>query len=183
MKKREIVKAVLFVAGIILFTAACNKKDDGPTLDFDISVPADWKYYVLSNNDIVYYAQSPLKTSENDTVAEDLVITKNSATGMTLSSFYTAYVASLDDDTTYHQISVLDTAINGVDAIQLTHFQTIYAVNTSNGDTVHLDAKLQKYMMLHNNYGYVASFNALTVTFEDYKEIFDNIIASFVFKN
>ena len=176
------MKAVLFVVGIIMVTAACNKKDDGPTLDFDIAVPVDWKYYVLSNDNVVYYAQSPLKTSQNDSVSEDLVITKNSAPGMSLSSFYTAYLADLDDDTTYHPVSTVDTTINEVDAIKFTHLQTIYAVNTANNDTVHLNAKIQKYLMMHNNYGYVVSFNALTDTFDDYQEIFDNIISSFIFK-
>jgi hypothetical protein len=185
MKKREIVKAVLFVAAIILVTAACNKKDDGPTLDFDIEVPADWKYYVLNEGNeqmkVVYYAQSPT-ISLSDSVTEDLIITKNSAPGMSLSSFYTAYLADLDDDTTYHYISTVDTSINDVDAIKFTHLLTIYAVNTANNDTVHLNAKLQKYIMMNNNSGYVVSFNALTDTFDDYQEIFDNIISTFVFK-
>lgn len=177
------MKAVLFVAGIIMLTAACNKKDDDLTLDFDITVPPDWKYYVLSNDGVVYYAQSPLKASQNDTVSEDLVITKNEAKNMTLSSFYTAYVAELVDDTTYHPLTAVDTTISGEEAIKLTHLQTVYAVNQANGDTVHLDAKIQKYFMLNNNFGYVVSFNALTVTFDEYQDIFDNIIATFKFKN
>jgi hypothetical protein len=187
MKIREIMKAVLFIAGIVMITAACNKKDDGPTIDFNITVPTDWKYYILSNGNVVYYAQSPLK-SLSDTVTEDLVISKYSAkdmgltNNMTLTSFYTTYVGSLDNDTTYHAISTIDTTINGEDAIKLTHLQTIYAVNSANGDTVHLNAKLQKYVMMNNNYGYVVSFNALTDTFNEYKKIFDDIIATFTFK-
>jgi hypothetical protein len=130
----------------------------------------------------VYYAQSPLKSS-SDTVAEDLVITKDDAKNMTLSTFYTAYVTSFaKSDTTYHPISSIDTTINGEEAIKLTHFQTIRAVNTSNGDTVQLHAKIEKYMMLNNNYGYVVSFDALTDTFDEYKKIFDSIIATFTFK-
>lgn len=175
------MKAVLFVAGIVLLTAACNKKDDGPTLDFEITVPSDWKYYLLNDGNIVYYAQSPVKTF-SDTVTEDLVITKNPAKDMTLSTFYTAYVGSLDDDSTYHALSAIDTTINGEEAIKLIHLQTLYAVNQSNGDTVHLNAKLQKYMLMNNNYGYVLSFNALTTTFDEYEEIFDNIVSSFIFK-
>jgi hypothetical protein len=181
MKTREIVKAVLFVAGIVMLTAACNKKDDGPTLDFTITVPSDWKYYLLSSDNVVYYAQSPMKTT-SDTVSEDLVITRNPAKGVTLSTFYNAYITSLDNDTTYHAISTVDTTINGEEAIKLTHLQTVYAVNTSNGDTVHLNAKIQKYVMMNNNNGYVVSFNALTATFNEYKGIFDNIIATFIFK-
>jgi hypothetical protein len=181
MKTREIIKAVLFVSGIIMLTAAC-KKDNGPTLDFDITVPSDWKYYILTDGNVVYYAQSPLKTY-SDTVTEDLVITKDKAKDITLSSFYTTYVTSLaENDTTYHPISAIDTTVNGEDAIKLTHLQTIYAINTSTGDTVHLNAKLQKYFMMNNNFGYVASFNALTDTFDEYKKIFDDIIATFIFK-
>ncbi len=174
------MKAVLFVAGIIMLTGAC-KKDDGPTLDFNITVPSDWKYYILTYGSEVYYAQSPLK-NYSDTVTEDLVITKNDAKGMTLSSFYTAYITALAKDTTYHPITSIDTTINGEDAIKLTHLQTIYAVNTTNGDTVHLYAKIQKYMLMNNNFGYVLSFNALTATFNEYKKIFDEIVATFTFK-
>jgi hypothetical protein len=132
---------------------------------------------------VVYYAQSP-QTTTTDTVSEDLVITKNDANGMSLSAFYTAYVGAIaDDDSTFQPETTIDTTINGEDAIQLIHFQTIYAVNTANGDTVHLDAKLEKYFMINNNYGYVVSFNALRSTFDAYKDVFDDIISSFTFKN
>jgi hypothetical protein len=184
MKTREILKAVLFVAGIVMVTSSC-KKDDGPTLDFNITVPSDWRYYIFSasaQDPTVYYAQSPQKTTA-DTVSEDLVITKNKATDMTLSSFYTAYLTSMQKDTTIHPISSIDTTINGEDAIKLTHFQTIYAVNTSTNDTVHLDAKIQKYFMVNNNFGYVLSFNALISTFDEYQDLFDDIVATFNFKN
>jgi hypothetical protein len=188
MKTREIMKAVLFVAGIIMLTAAC-KKDEGPTLDFDITVPTDWKYYVLNpgNDHVVYYAQSPMKGTA-DTVTEDLVISKFApkdlglTNEMTLTSFYTAYVGYLDNDTTYHALSTVDTTINGEDAIKLTHLLTIRAVNTSNGDTVYLYAKLQKYLMMNNSYGYALSFNALVSTFDEYQKTFDEIVATFKFK-
>src|SRR5512133_3317928 len=111
MKTREIVKAVLFVAGIILTSASCNK-DDGPTLDFNITVPSDWKYYILSNGNVVYYAQSPLKTL-SDTVSEDLVITKEDTKDMSLTSYYNLYIDVLNNDSTYHPISAIDTTING----------------------------------------------------------------------
>lgn len=182
MKTRQMIFAALSVAGIILMTAACNKDED-PTLDFNITVPSSWRYYILGEKDVVYYAQSP-QTTTTDSVAEDLVITKNDAKGMSLSAFYSAYVGSIaDSDTTFEPETAIDTTINGEEAIQLIHFQTIYAVNTSNGDTVHLDAKIEKYFMMNNNYGYVVSFNALRTTFDDFKEVFDDIIASFSFKD
>jgi hypothetical protein len=180
MKTREILKAVLFVAGIVMLTSAC-KKDEGPTLDFEITVPYDWRYYILTQDNVVYYAQSPQKTT-TDSVSEDLVITKDKAQGMSLSSFYDAYLTSLAKDTTIHPISSIDTTINGEEAIKLTHLQTIYAINTSTKDTVHLEAKIQKYLLLNNNYGYVLSFNALITTFNEYKKTFDDIVATFKFK-
>jgi hypothetical protein len=186
MKTREIIKAVLFVTGLVMLTATC-KKDDGPTLDFEITVPTDWKYYILTQDYVVYYAQSPLKGT-GDTVTEDLVISKyeakdlNLPSNMTLSSFYTTYVASMAKDTSYHPISAIDTTINGEEAIKLTHLLTISAVNTSNNDTVYLYAKLQKYMLVNNSSGYVLSFNALTDTFKEYQKTFDDIVATFKFK-
>jgi hypothetical protein len=186
MKTREIVKAVLFVTGLIMLTATC-KKDDGPTLDFEITVPTDWKYYILTQDEVVYYAQSPLK-AYNDSVTEDLVISKYEpkdmglSNDMTLDNFYTAYVSFLQTDSTYHLVSSIDTTINGEDAIQLTHLLRVYAVNSANGDTVHLDAKLQKYMMVNNSFGYVLSFNALTSTFDEYRKTFNEIVATFKFK-
>ena len=180
MKTREIIKAVLFVAGIVMLTDAC-KKDEGPTIDFEITVPADWRYYMLTQDNVVYYAQSPPK-SNSDTVTEDLVITKDAAKGMNLNSFYDAYLTALQKDTTIHPVSSIDTTINGEASIKLTHLQTIYAVNTATNDTVHLDAKIQKYILLNNNFGYVLSFNALTSTFNEYKKTFDEIVATFKFK-
>jgi len=181
MKTRQITKAVLFIAGIIMLTAAC-KKDEGPTLDFDITVPTDWRYYILTQDNTVYYAQSPQKTT-TDSVSEDLVITKDAATNMNANSFSTAYVTALmKRDTTIHPISSVDTTVNGEEAVKLTHFQTIYAVNTTTKDTVKLEAKIQKYFLVNNNYGYVLSFNALISTFDEYQKTFDDIVATFKFK-
>lgn len=175
------MKAVLFVAGIVMLTVACNKKDDGPTLDFDITVPSDWNYYIYSNEGLVFNAVSP-QANDSDRISENLLVWKVSAENTTLQSFYSSYATSLAKDTTYHAISITDTTINGEEAIKLTHLQTVDAINTSNSDTIHLNAKIQKYVMVSNNYGYVVSFNALTSTFNQYKVIFDNIIATFMFK-
>jgi hypothetical protein len=181
MKTREIVKAVLFVAGVILLVSACNKKDDGPQLDFDIKVPTDWKYYIVNQNNTVYYAQSPL-TSATDSVIEDLVITRNDGAGYTLQSFYNSYLTSLNTDTTFEAVSSKDTTINGVAAKQLIHKLRVYAINSGNGDTVHLDAKLMKYFMMNSTYAYVLSFNALESTFNQYRPVFDTIASTFKFK-
>ncbi len=102
---------------------------------------------------------------------------------MTVDNFYSAYMTAFHkQDTTIDVISTVDTTINGEEAIKLTHLQTIYAVNNATRDTIHLDAKIQKYFMMNNSYGYVLSFNALIHTFNEYKETFDEIVATFKFK-
>jgi hypothetical protein len=183
MKIREILKAVLFVAGIVMFAAACNKKDDDLTLDFDITVPSGWSSVILNTGNVVFYAQSPLKANATpkDTISEDLTITKDEA-GMSLSSFFSTYINILDNDTSFHKLSVKDTTINGTEAIKLIHLQTILAINQAKHDSIYLKAKIEKYVMINNNYAYIVGFNALTNTYDEYKEIFDNIIATFVFK-
>jgi hypothetical protein len=181
MKTREIMKAVLFGAGIILLSAACNKKDEEITLDFNITVPSDWSYYIYANTGFVYHALSPMK-NDHDTISEDLIVMKIAAENMTLEQFYTSYAAAISKDTSYHKISVVDTTINGEDAIKLTHFQLVVSINQAQKDTAILDAKMQKYLMMNRNYGYVVSFNALTNTFKEYQPLFDNIIATFSFK-
>jgi hypothetical protein len=55
-------------------------------------------------------------------------------------------------------------------------------VRTATHDTVHLYAKLQKYFLVNNNFGYVVSFNALTSTFNEYHALFDDIVSTFNFK-
>jgi len=182
MKTQKIAKTVLFVAGIIMLTAACNKKDDGPTLDFNITVPSDWSYYVYGGSGFVYYALSPSKNSA-DTISEDLIISKMKAENITLQQFFTLYETALAKDTSYHKISAVDTTINGEEAVKLTHLLLIVSINQAKGDTALLESKMQKYLMINNNSGYVVSFNALRTTFDEYKPLFDDIIATFTFKD
>ena len=182
MKTRKILKGVLFITGIIMLTAACNKKDDGPTLDFNITVPSDWSYYIYANEGYVYHAVSPRK-NDNDSISEDLTVMKYSVDNSTLQNFYTDYVTALAKDTSYHQISVKDTTINGEEAIKLTHLQLVVSINSARKDTLVLDAQMQKYIMMNKSYGYVFSFNALRETFKEYHPLFDDIIATFTFKD
>ena len=181
MKTREIMKAVLFVAGIILLSAACNKNDDEITLDFNITVPSDWSYYVYGGSGFVYYALSPSK-NQADTISEDLIITKMKAENVTLQEFFTLYETAIAKDTSYHKISAVDTTINGEEAVKLTHLLLVVSINQAKGDTAIFESKMQKYLMINKNSGYVVSFNALTETFKEFQPLFDDIIATFTFK-
>jgi predicted GIY-YIG superfamily endonuclease len=180
MKTRKLMKGVLFVAGIIMLTAACHK-DNGPTLDFNITLPTGWYYYIIGNEGFVYQAVSPVK-NDNDSITEDLTVLKYKAENTTLESFYTGYVTNLAKDTSFHALSSKDTTINGEAAVKLTHLQTVQLINSAMRDTIVIEAQMQKYFMMNKNYGFVLSFNALLETFKDYKPIFDNIISTFTFK-
>jgi|GEM_PF-2390589 hypothetical protein len=183
MKTREILKGMLVIGAIVMLGAACNKADDGPTLDFEITVPDEWGYYVLSSDNIVYYASSPLE-NQQDSITEDVLITKDALTGQNLTSFCQAVISSLDDDTSFHAVyfSPVDTMINGEPSRKLIHLQTIVAVRAQTQDTVFLPAKKVSYFFVKNEYGYVVTMSALVVTYPTYKPIFDTIISSFRFK-
>jgi hypothetical protein len=182
MKKGEMMKGMI-LAGIVMLFAACNIKDDQPGLDFDITVPTSWTYYPLNNDNIVYYASSPAE-NQTDSITEDLLITKDAVSGMTLDQFCSAIISSLDDDTTYHKIYLSgDTSINGTDSRKLIYLQTLKLFRSDNHDTVYLHLERTGYFFVRNKYGYVVMMNALVTSYPTYKPIFENIISTFKFRN
>lgn len=183
MRTREILKGILLLAGTILSFAACNKDDDGPVLDFNITVPDSWTYYPVSSGSLVYYAFSPLE-NQNDSISEDVLVTKDDIMGNDLNQFCTAVIASYDNDTSFHQLYLsADTIINEATSRKLIHLQTIPTTIPGSNDSIYLEAKITKYLFVRKNYGYIVSMNALVDTYPTYKPIFETIISSFTFKN
>jgi hypothetical protein len=183
MKTKLLVKGIALLAVIVLMTAACNKDDDKSNLDFEITVPSGWFHYELNQENMVFYAVSPLE-NDDDTVTEDLLITKDLVSGVNLNTFYTAYLADMADDTTFSVVSQSgDTTINGETGKKLINLQTLYSINTTTHDTLVFHTKMTRYFFVHNNYGYVLSMSALVSSFNMYKPIYDDIISSFRFKN
>lgn len=183
MKTTLLFKGIALLAGTVLLTAACNKDKDESDLDFDITIPSGWFKYELDQENMVFYAVSPLE-SATDTVTEDLLITKDLVSGLNLNTFYTAYLADMAEDTTFHVVSQTgDTVINGETGKKLINLQTLYSVNTTTHDTLIFNTKMTRYFFVHNNYGYVLSMSALTSSFDRFKPIYDGIISSFRFKN
>ena len=182
MKTKFLLSGMALLAGMVLLTTGCNKDKDESILDFDITVPATWFHYELNQENMVYYAVSPLE-NEDDTVTEDLLITKDALSGVNLNTFYNAFVADMADDTTFHIVSQSgDTTINGETGKKLVNVQTLYSINSTTHDTLVFHAKMTRYFFAHNNYGYILSMSALTTTFDAYKPIYDDIITSFKFK-
>lgn len=183
MKTKFILKGFALLAGVVLLSTACNKDEDGIKLDFDITVPNTWFHYSLNQENMVYYAVSPLEDA-NDTVTEDLLITKDALSGVNLNTFYNAFLADMADDTTFHVVQQSgDTSINGETGKKLVSLQTLYSINSTTHDTLVFNAELTRYFFAHNNYGYILSMSALTTSFNKYKPIYDDIISSFKFKN
>jgi hypothetical protein len=182
MKTLKIWHAFVLLAGIVWVSASCNKTNDEIKLDFDITVPDDWVFYKFNQDNIVYYALSPLE-DQNDTLQESLLITKELTSGATLSAYFIAIVNDLAEDTSFHVVYLSDTTINGFESKKLIHKQIFLAIDQSRQDTLTFDGEALKYFFVRNNYGYVVSFNALVSTFKDYKPVFDTIMASYKFKN
>jgi hypothetical protein len=130
---------------------------------------------------MVYYAQSP-QENQQDSILEDLLITRDALSGGTLSTYYTAYVFTLAEDTTYQYVYDADTTINGLESKKLIHLQKLFGIRTQTKDTVVLNTKSLKYFFVHNNYGYVLSFLALEDTYDTFEPVFENIISTFSFK-
>lgn len=180
MKTLKIWQAIVLFTCMALVIASCNKDDDEVQLDFEVTVPTDWTYVIYDDDVYLYYAQSPLEDS-NDSINEDMLITRERLNGITLPTFYTAVIAGLESDTTFHLLSSADTTINGVDSKKFVHLQTLYIV--SSVDTLELKAKALKYLFARENYGYVVSFSALQSTYDHFEPVFEDIIATFKFKN
>src|SRR3989304_8624876 len=114
MKTLKIWQAIVLFTCMALVIASCNKDDDEVQLDFEVTVPTDWTYVIYDDDVYLYYAQSPLEDS-NDSINEDMLVTRERLNGITLPTFYTAVIAGLESDTTFHLLSSADTTINGVD--------------------------------------------------------------------
>jgi len=181
MRTKEIFTGTLFLLGIVLLSSACNKKDDGIKLDFNITVPSEWTYYPLETENMVYYAQSP-KEYDTDSILEDLLITEDYVGTASLTSFYAAVLDEMEKDTSYEEISSVQDTINGETCMKLTHLQTLFMIYSATKDTMNVYTKDIKYVFVKNYNGYVLSFSALETTFDDYVPVFDDIINSFTFK-
>ena len=190
MKKIEFWKLAIMLALPVILISSCNKNDNqGDGLNFEITIPFDWQYQIYSDSYFRYYAWSPLRTADDqagiqDTINEDLLVTREYLPGSSLNEYYTNINVQLQSKLNYIELSMVDTTINGEDAKKLIHFQTLkIAKNNAANDSFLLDVMPTKYFFYHNDYGYIVDCGALPYTYNYYKPIFDDIISSFQFKN
>ena len=190
MKRKECWQACVMLALMIVMAASCKKNED--TLSglniFDISLPSGWMYQSYADENVLYYAWSPLRTEddetmENDTINEDLLISREHLPTLDLDRYFTYLVEYLEIDTSYHEIYATDTVINGENAKKLIHLQTFKLPSqTIPGDSIYLQVRPMKFFFFKDEYGYIVDCGMLPYTYPYYKPIFETIMSTFKFK-
>ena len=190
MKRITFLQVFFTLALASILVTSCNKNDnEGVELNFEITLPAGWQYQVFDDINALYYAWSPLRTEDDvllvkDTINEDLFISRNYLPGADLGAFNAAVRANLAKLSSYVELYATDTIINGMDSKKLIHLQTIkLAPKVEGGDSLELDIKPIKYFFYKDDYGYLIDCGALPFTFDYYRNIFEDIVTTFTFKN
>ncbi|MBN1157876.1 MAG: hypothetical protein JXA61_00720 [Bacteroidales bacterium] len=191
MKRIKIWQVLVLLFSVIIMVTSCNKDDEEPELEFEITVPSGWNYNNYYYEDVLrYYAWSPMRVEDDinlvaDTIQEDLVIYRNTYEGMNLDMFYIALTADLAQQTNYQTLYSSDTTVNGEDAKKLIHLQTIRIPKSgSSTDSIDLDIKPMKLIFYRDDYGYVMDCGMLIYTYDYYKPIFEEeIVPTFRFRN
>jgi hypothetical protein len=90
------------------------------------------------------------------------------------------------DDPSFSELSAVDTTINGVEAIKVTHLQTVrVAIRSTYETTDSADLIIQpiKYLFYRDGYGYMVNCNTLPYTYDYYKPLFEDVMSTFKFRN
>ena len=82
MKKLKIWHAIPIMALMVVSAVSCNNNDE-IKVDFNVTVPDSWIYYVLSEQGYVYSAQR-VPVDNQDSIREYLAIYKEPLAGMIL---------------------------------------------------------------------------------------------------
>lgn len=172
------MKNLLFLISLsLLGLVACNK-DEEVKLDFDITVPENWSYFVLANEGNVYYAVRN-QESPSDTVLESLYISKQSLPDYSLTMYYNALAPIIKESELYRsQIYQSDTVINDTDFKKLIS-REIFRVVTTGIDTFNFDVITERYFFFENNYGYNMAFFTADTAYAESREVFGDIMGSF----
>lgn len=191
MKKIKYWQICAILVLVLVLVSSCNKDDNTPYGQkiFDIIEPSGWLYQFYNDENVLYYAWSPIRIEDDDqlqqdTINEDLLITREHLPELNLELFYSALLMQLEADTSYHLIYAADTVINGEDSKKLIHLQTYKLPSrTIPNDSVYLQVKPMKFLFYKDEYGYIVDCGMLPYTYPYYKPIFEAAISTFQFKN
>ena len=190
--KNYIFRNLFIVSSLILALAtSCLKEEEGEETDFELTVPESWEYQFYSDPEFKYWAWSPQRLLDdeagiNDSINEDIYVSKQSLANASLADFYTALIDILLDDPSFYELSAVDTTINGVEAKKVTHLQTVRIPIRSTyepADSADLLIQPVKYLFYRNGYGYMVNCNTLPYTYDYYKPVFEDIMSTFNFRN
>ncbi len=173
-----------FISLILMVSLAVScKKDEGVKLDFDITVPTDWKFFVLAEEGLVYSAQRNQTTAGDTLLPEYLSIFKDPIPGYTLNTYYTALKNQLLNSEFYvSTIEEKDTTIDSEASKRLVLSEIGYYIKNQK-DTITVDLITNRYLFYRNDVGYNFTFVTLDTLFYRNKAVFTDIIGSLKFKN
>jgi len=191
MKRIKYWQVFAVLALVIVLASSCNKNDNTPYEQniFEITVPTSWMHQSYTDENLLYYAWSPLRVEDDeammqDSINEDLLITREYLPELDLELFFTYIAADLEHDTSYHAIYATDTVISGENAKKLIHLQTLKLPSqTVPNDSFILQIKPMKFFFFKDEYGYIVDCGMLPYTYAYYKPIFEEAVSTFIFKN
>ena len=190
--KNSIFRNLIIVSSLILALAtSCLKEEESEEADFELTVPENWEYLFPNDPVYKYLAWSPQRLLDdeagiNDSINEDILVSKQSLSNSSLADFYTALIDILLDDPSFSELSAVDTTINGVEAKKITHLQTVRVPISSTYeplDSADLIFQPIKYLFYRNGYGYMVNCTTLPYTYDYYKPVFEDIMSTFNFRN
>jgi hypothetical protein len=180
MKKSPLLHVFMLMGILSLFAVACND-DDEITLDFDITVPDNWNYYILANQGFVYTAERQA-TSTEDTIREYMTVYKEPLSGYSYSTYVSAIKnVILASDYYVSTIQEKDTSINGTESLRIIYREIGLYVNQEQ-DTFDVNLINTRYLFFRSNVGFNVSLVATEDSYSDMKSVFDDIMATFKFK-
>lgn len=181
MKKLKIWYAFLILGIMVVMSVSCNK-DEELALDFEITVPDNWSYYILANEGLVYSAMRDAESSE-DSLREYLLIYKEPLPGYNLQLYYSQrkgaimnsefYVSTVQDD---------DTVYNGNPCKRFIYQEAGKFINQFQ-DTFDVALITSDYMFFKDDNGYFFNFISVDTIFYRNGPLFNDIMSTFQFKN
>jgi hypothetical protein len=175
MKIYGIVLSVLMLATLL----SC-KKDEKTELDFDLTLPDNWTGYVFNDIDYIYQAhRNPV--DQNDSMAEALVVYKNSLPGYTLPVYFATLKQQIEAAKSYDSLTyATDTVIDATDFMKMVSHEFKRYFSAADTDTVGMVT--ERYFFYANDFGYNFTFVTVDTTYPRVKSEFDAIISSFHYK-
>ena len=165
-----------FILGASIFVTGCTNKEPGRYYNdekaFSIVVPDDWQ----QSEDFMgvdFMAMSPIKNVQ-DTFSENMnVITEDLGLEISLEDYYTMSIQNLDVIMDNYTITEEGAATIGGQPAKYLKYD--YEVNGLKIDIV-------TYLTMNGKQAYVLNFGASPDTAEEFKPIFDEMVASFRFE-